>query len=334
MEAVEYCILHSTDCPIDGEVTLADVEDGVDDIRENGLPDGVTLGLYDFDEYLKFLPGQFIILTGCPGTGKSTFADFIALRLLTLYGWKCAMFSPEKRPVKNHYAELEAKILGYNIHDKVRVSEANHERCKTYIKNNIFHIGGDIRNDMDTILHTALQMKLKHGIRFLLIDPFAYIDLSHESGVTDYEKINENIKMLADFTSKNDLCTVLVAHPRKPTLLASGRYAMPTLYDISGSSMFYNLCDTGIILHKDETINRVVVYVEKVRDQPRMGSIGHCAICFDPDSGRFNISQEKKLPNGATQYVDFNINHKIWLPNEDGVQTEMEFDAPEPGCPF
>ena len=324
--AIEYCIDHATECRIVGEISLGDVESGVDDVRDHGLPAGKTIGLYDLDEYLKFLPGQFMVLTGSPGTGKSTFADFIAIRLLQLYGWRCALYSPEKRPVRNHYAELEAKLLGYNIHDRVRVSDANHERCKRYLDENIFHIGGDIRNDMDTILRTALQMKLKHGIRLLLIDPFAYIDLSHESGVTDYEKINQNIKALAKFSAEEELLTILVAHPRKPVLLASGRYAMPTLYDINGSSMFYNLCDTGIILHRDETINRVVVYVEKVRDQPRMGSIGHCAICFDAESGRYNISHEDKLPNGTVRYIDYDINHKIWLPKEDGVEQELEFD--------
>ena len=156
--------------------------------------------------------------------------------------------------------------------------------------------------------------------------------------MTDYEKINQNIKALAKFSADEELLTILVAHPRKPTLLASGHYAMPTLYDINGSSMFYNLCDTGIILHRDESINRVVVYVEKVRDQPRMGAIGHCPICFDPESGRYNIVHVDKLPNGTVRYIDYDINHKIWLPSFSGEEQSLNFDnSPTTGeeeCPF
>lgn len=329
-EAVRYCVEHAHDCPIRGEISLSSVEERVDDIRANGLPEGKTVGLYDLDENLKFLLGQFIVLTGSPGTGKSTFADFLAVRLLTRYGWKCAMYSPEKRPVQNHYAELEAKLLGYNIHDRTNILDSTHQRCKEYMQKNIFHIGGDIRNDLDTILHVAKEMQTKYGIRLLLIDPFAYIDLSHESGVTDYEKINENIKSLAKFASDNEICTILVAHPRKPVLLSSGKMAMPSLYDISGSSMFYNLCDTGVVLHKDEVIDRVVVYVEKVRDQPRMGRIGHGAICFDAESGRYNISHEEKVPGGVSRYIDYTINHKIWIPDIDGLDQELDFSSENP----
>ena len=340
-EAVKYCIDNAVDCPLSGVVTLTDVEDGMDDIRDNGLPDGKAIGLYELDNNMRFLEGQFIVLTGSPGTGKSTFADFIAVRLLVRFGWKCAVFSPEKRPIQEHYTEYASKLLGYNVHDKVNVHDGAYDRCKRYMDSNIFHIGGDIKKDMPTILHTAEQLIIKEDIKLLLIDPFAYIDLSHESGVTDYEKINENIRMLAEFATDKCICVILVAHPRKPVLLSSGKMAMPTLYDISGSSMFYNLCDTGIIMHKDDSINRIVVYVDKIRSQPRMGTVGHAAICFDPESGRYNICHADTSDAKMVRYIDYTINHKNWVPRTDAEQGTFNFEDDDDippvkgdGCPF
>ena len=117
--------------------------------------------------------------------------------------------------------------------------------------------------------------------------------------------------------------------------------AMPTLYDISGSSMFYNLCDTGIIMHKDDSINRIVVYVDKIRSQPRMGTVGHAAICFDPESGRYNICHADTSDAKMVRYIDYTINHKNWVPRTDAEQGTFNFEDDDDippvkgdGCPF
>ena len=72
--------------------------------------------------------------------------------------------------------------------------------------------------------------------------------------------------------------------------LKPGLFAMPSLYDISGSANYYNKCDVGIVVHrpnKDETI----VKIQKVRHHGTIGRPGEIALSFDPWTARFTETE-------------------------------------------
>ena len=53
---------------------------------------------------------------------------------------------------------------------------------------------------------------------------------------------------------------IVIAHPAKSTKDGDREYRMPTLYDISNSANWYNKCDLGIIVHRenaDDTLIKV-----------------------------------------------------------------------------
>jgi twinkle protein len=55
--------------------------------------------------------GQFTVVTGWPGSGKSEWLDALLVNL-TKSGWKFAIFSPENQPTELHIAKLLEKIAG------------------------------------------------------------------------------------------------------------------------------------------------------------------------------------------------------------------------------
>ena len=58
---------------------------------------------------------------------------------------------------------------------------------------------------------------------------------------------------------------------------------MPTPYDISGSSHFFNRADMILVIHRSKanTFDRVIVDVQKVRFSPQYGKIGVVFFDFD-----------------------------------------------------
>lgn len=328
-EAVEYCIRHAAECPIDGEVTAKDQFDELDGLRQNGLPKAEKINLGEFDRYVMFQTSRLYILTGLPGTGKSTFADFLAVKLLIQSHWRCAIFSPEKFPVGLHYMEIAEKIMGKKF-DNPRLSDREYELCKNFMNENVFHISGEGKTDIASLLHTAEQQIIAHGVKMLVLDPFNYIDLGSDSGMTDTQKISRILITVVQFARAMDICVLVIAHPRKPGYDSRGRMIPVTLFDIFGSSDFNNKCDVGIVLERDREEDIIQVRVEKVRFA-MLGKTGVVPLHYEPDTGRYGNA---RYDTSSSKYLKFDIGRESWLPGVDGVQQSIDFESPEPECPF
>ena len=322
--AVEYCIDHAEACHIIGEVRAESEFEGLDDLRQNGLPPSETIRLGAFDRHVKFQTSRLYIVTGLPGTGKSTFADFLAVKLLKESGWKCSIFSPEKFPLRLHYMELAEKILGRSLSDR-HLSDLEFGQCKDYMNRNIFHISAEGDMGISSILHTATQQVLSYGVKLLLLDPFNYIDLGSESGMTDTQKISRILITIVQFARQMNVCVILVAHPRKPGFDSRGQLIPITMFDIFGSSDFNNKCDVGIVLQREKEDNILLVKVEKMRFDPMLGSSGIVPLHYDSASGRYGNAV---YDTSQAKYQKFDIPTDTWLPGLGGEEQELEFDCP------
>ena len=72
----------------------------------------------------------------------------------------------------------------------------------------------------------------------------------------------------------------MVAHPSKLPR-DNGKINPPTLYDVSGSAHWNNMCDVGLVVHRDFDNNQTRVILRKVREQGLYGNIGECFFQFD-----------------------------------------------------
>jgi twinkle protein len=72
---------------------------------------------------------------------------------------------------------------------------------------------------------------------------------------------------------------IVVAHPAKMRREPDGKYPIPSLYDISDSSHWYNKADVGIIVHRkgeEETLIRVA----KSRYHDQIGKPGEATVKY------------------------------------------------------
>ena len=183
---------------------------------------------------------------------------------------------------------------------------------------------------------TARQQILAYGVKLLVLDPFNYIDLGSDSGMTDTQKISKILITIVQFAREMDICVFLVAHPRKPAFDSHGKMIPITMFDIFGSSDFNNKCDVGIVLEREKEDNVLLVKVEKMRFDPMLGSGGIVPLHYDINSGRYGNAA---YDSTQSKYLKFPINSETWLPGLGGEEQELEFDnspstEEDDECPF
>jgi twinkle protein len=77
---------------------------------------------------------------------------------------------------------------------------------------------------------------------------------------------------------------------------ASGKYPVPTMYDISGSASFFNKADFGNAIERDRTRDITRVHVQKVKFR-HLGQPGVASFRFSTHNSRFNPIVEGKTPD-------------------------------------
>lgn len=258
----------------------------IDAYHDSGYPVGALVDMSETDEHLSWNRGELVVVTGIPGSGKSTWLDYMFIRLAYLKGWKFGMFSPENiAPLKITRMSEQLMGKGMKAMNKVEL-----DRAITIIDKHFWFYNIEVMEDytLSALLKIAGTMVKRNGIDCLCLDPFNYIepDAGDES---THEKIGTLLRKLKQFAVKYNVCVTLVAHPRKMDKTSSG-YNVPRLYDISGSHHFFNVPDVGIAVHRSFQNGQkdpVEVHVQKVKYHFR-GKLGRVDYEFDRDSGQYS----------------------------------------------
>lgn len=289
--------------PVDGIFELDDVEEGFDYLYSYGLTRGASTGFSCVDPYYTVVPGQWTLVTGIPGHGKSNFLDALIVNLATLHDWRFAFFSPENQPIQRHFANLLEKKLAkpFNLGFNTRISPEEKDLGKEWIKKHCSVIlpSEDASWSIDGVLDLAKVLVYRKGIKGLVIDPWNEIDHSRTNNKTETEYISECLTKVRQFARNYGVHVWLVAHPTKMGKDAHGRYLVPTPYDVAGSSHFRNKADNAISIWrnidgKDRDV--VDIYIQKIRFK-EVGKVGMVAMRFEYESGKFHddIDQAKRL---------------------------------------
>ena len=105
--------------------------------------------------------------------------------------------------------------------------------------------------------------------------------------------IGKILDLLTRFARKNNILVSLVAHPRKINRRADGTgLEIPTMYDISGSSTFYDKADYGIVIFRDyiNNLTRFIVQKVKFRQNGRITSDENDGLMqYNCDNGRYDV---------------------------------------------
>jgi twinkle protein len=288
--AIEY--------PLEGITTIADVEERINDLYENGLKRGETTGFTELDKLITFRPGEMTVITGIPGSGKSEFTDQIMVRL-AMKDWKLGVFSAENCPIEFHFAKLAEKYTGrnfYGVNPQYKMNSEDLTRAKFFINDRFFFV--DTTDDnltLDNLLKKAKELVKRKGINAFLLDPWNYVEHKIPQGFSETQYISEALTKIARAAKSLNIHFFIVAHPVKIKKDKDGNFEIPTLYDIAGSANWFNKADNGICVYRDFQTNAVRVYVQKIRFK-HIGQIGMAEFKWDKFTGRYTELGEQYEP--------------------------------------
>lgn len=273
--------------PIRELAEVSDFRESIFEYWQEGYPKGNDVGMSETDKLMSWSRGELVTVTGVPGSSKSTYLDYVFIRMALMHGWKVGVFSPENEPSLKILRMVE-QFLGHSID---RVSEDQVDFALNFIQNHFYFFN---IQEMDSfkvghILDLGKTMIKRYGIDCLCLDPFNYLELEG-SKETQHENIGELLRSLKKFAVRHNVNVTLVAHPRKMEKNA-GEYKVPTLYDIAQSSHFFNATDVGMVIHRkfnaDPGEPQNQMYIQKMKYHFR-GKLGMVEYFFDPETGRYS----------------------------------------------
>ena len=210
----------------------------------------------------KLYPGQFTIVTGTPGHGKSTLVLNVVCNIAKLYGWGSYLYVPENESFLQYKLR---RIHGPNGFDD-------------FARNHCFVQSAEVQSfdqepkNLLWVLERAVVGIRRDGVRLLVIDPWNELEHAkpRDLSMTDY--IMQCLMYLKQFVRSENVSVILVAHPTKAHA-SDGRKV--TLYDVEGSAAWFNKCDNGLVVSRDPESNMMTVISHKVRERGA-GRRGQC----------------------------------------------------------
>jgi twinkle protein len=314
--------------PVSGTFTVSDLKDDIFDLYEKGIPDTISPKkscFGDLKNVFSMLKGHLCTVTGIPSHGKSNFTEWYTLNIVDDYNMKASFFSPEHDTIM-HQANFIQKAVGKPFYNDIQgMKKVTKEDINRYIEwaNEKLYItmpeGGEVPT-WDWILEKFKEQMITFGINIFVVDAFNKVLLP--KGMNKKDAIDEVLTKLTSFAKFNNVIVFLVAHPTKMRKDESGVYAVPDLYDVSGSSDFRNQTHDGFCVHRDFEAQTTTFYNLKTK-MSFQGEIGKEVVFqYHLPTGRY-FAEKQEVPlfdmtKGETQeYVK-------------SVDTFLdEFDKPE-----
>lgn len=282
-EAVTAVLNAAQPYPVKGVYTLADYP-------ERGQIETFLTGWETVDSLYKVFAPSFVVVTGIPGHGKSSWTTNLAVNLAEAHGWRTAMFSPEM-PIVPHMRDKIRRIVGRDAID--RMTKERLSQVDRWIGEHFVFIDHDNQSDdeditLEWLLERAADAVLRYGIRVLIIDPWNEIEHAKDARESMTEYVNRALRTLKKFGQRYGLAVFVVAHPTKD-VGKDGKSRVPTLYDVSDSSAWANKPDIGIVIDRpDPNVDETMVYVKKVRFEGT-GEKGAVRMRFNRETSRFDL---------------------------------------------
>jgi twinkle protein len=251
-------------------------------------------GWPSLDRHYKVLSGQWTLVHGIPGHGKSTFLDALAVNLAKGPDhWFFCFFSPETFPVERHMVKIAEKWTGrpfrgltpQTLKATTEMLEANFAwldpapvegitKNLGWIMNAVREFEGNIGTDRNIAL---------------VIDPWNEIEHFRVAHMTETEYISLALSGLREWAKSMDVHVFVVAHPQKLLRNKDGVRPVPTPYDISGSSNWYNKADNILCVWRDVMDKRdlVEIHVQKIRFED-IGRPGQIELKYNRAIGTFD----------------------------------------------
>lgn len=247
-EFVINLISEAKDVPVKSVVDYSEIEE-----LDISQMDGVKTGIKPLDdELLKIFYGTLTVLSGRPGSGKTSIIDQTIARTID-DGSPVFLFSKEmpERMSANWFNTIIAgrrNMVERTSRDNRKyyiVPQAVQKKMQSHYNKKLFIYRDDEPNDVDSVLKSAEECVRKFGCKLIVLDNLMMIDLNCSESDKNTAQTNL-INALIKFAAKFNVAVVLIAHPRKTQDTNSDI----EMYDISGTSNIINLAMRSIGLRR------------------------------------------------------------------------------------
>lgn len=275
--------------PIEG---LHDVEEfslDVMDLYHGRGPQPVSTGWPEMDKAFKYIPGQFIAVTGIPNHGKSRWLSQVMVQTARLRDERWAIFSPETGHA-NQIADLCEIWAGHPFFDgpSPRMTEQDVTGAMLWLRERVFLLGTlEHTPSIDWLLERARAAVIRYGVKNVVFDPYNEIEASRPDKLSETEFVSQLISKCKRFGKLHDCTVWMVIHPTKLRSTEDGKEPVPNLYDLAGSAHWRNKADAGIVVYRDYAKNVTFVISKKIRRQPVCGMVGSVKFEFIGADRRF-----------------------------------------------
>jgi twinkle protein len=251
-----------------------------------------VIGIAGLHEHFRMRLGDFSVLTGVPGSGKSTIVNDIACRMARRHQWHVTFASPEQVPQTDHRRALRTWC---NSKPADEQTPGELEIADEFIEQNFaFVVGCDDEDfDLDWLLDKFATAVIRYDTKLCVIDPWNELDVTKPRDMTTTEYVGKAIRQLKKFAKTWQVHVLLVAHPIKMLRGKDGIMPRPTLYDIADSANFYNKPDVGMILHPSVDLNGgayTALIVAKSRYHDRIGKPGEVRLRLVERTARYEAA--------------------------------------------
>lgn len=247
-EFVLKLISDAKDVPVKSVVDYSDIEE-----LDISQMDGVITGIKPLDnELLKIFYGTLTVLSGRPGSGKTSIVDQMIARTID-EGNPAFLFSKEM-PERMSANWFNTIIAGRrNMEEKSTkdgrkyhiIPASIQQKMQSYYKEKLLIYKDNEPNDIESVMKSAEECVRKYGAKLIVLDNLMMLDLQcneSDKNTAQTNLINDLIK----FASKFNVAVVLIAHPKK----TSDSNSDIEMYDISGTSNIINLAMRSIGLRR------------------------------------------------------------------------------------
>lgn len=215
--------------------------------------DGVKTGIKPLDdELLKIFYGTLTILSGRPGSGKTSIIDQTIA--MTIDSGKSVFLYSKEMPERMLANWFNSIIAGRrNMEERITrdgrkyyiVPHHVQKKMQSFYSEKLLIYRDDEPNDVDSVMQSAEECVRKYGCKLIVLDNLMMIDLNCSESDKNTAQTNL-INTLIKFAAKYNVAVVLIAHPKK-TQDANSDIEM---YDISGTSNIINLAMRSIGLRR------------------------------------------------------------------------------------
>lgn len=275
--AVTECVNRARWCKVTGVFRMSELPDQPE-------PEALFSGIPGLAEHYRVRRGDFCVMTGIPGHGKSTFANDLACCMVHQHNWPVGFASFEQSPKIDHRRALRTWFGGKPAHQQ---STKELAAADDWIDEWFGFIVPDDEEDasLDWVMERAASLVVRYGVNMMVVDPWNELDHDKPRDMTMTEYVNAAIRRFKRFARRFDVHLVIVAHPTKLARQSDGKLPMPSLYDISDSAAWANKADIGLIVHRDEM--QTIVKVAKSRYHDLIGTPGQAELTFSSFNNRF-----------------------------------------------